>query len=397
MPRAVHDPTVADRRALRSVAVQFWMNGVVIASFIPRLPEIRDRLGIGVDQLGLLLTSGVVGGLAASALCGRAIDRFGTRGVMTAASAATIAVIPLLGLARTTLAFLAVLVALQFFDVLIDVPMNLQGAWLSARRETPVINRLHGMWSVGNVTGGVVAVLAASRISLELHLVLVSLGLLGALLYIVPGLPRVDDAATSTPADDGAGVAAPAPVLGRDRTRLLATFAVLGALAIVTEIGPADWAAIRLVDDVGLDPSTAAIGFVAFTVGMVIGRFGGDSVSARVGRLRMFRWAIVVSAVGLLIAGLASQSAVAITGFLIAGLGTAVIFPGLYDLAARAPGRPGDVLGAMTAGIRVGVLVVPVTVGRLASGPLGVGQAMLIVGLPAAAGLWALSWIGERP
>ena len=34
-----------DRRALQSVSVQFFANGVVYASFIPELPEIRDRVG----------------------------------------------------------------------------------------------------------------------------------------------------------------------------------------------------------------------------------------------------------------------------------------------------------------------------------------------------------------
>ena len=43
-----------DRRALRSVGLQFLINGVVFASFIPRFPEIRDRLDISLDTLGLL-------------------------------------------------------------------------------------------------------------------------------------------------------------------------------------------------------------------------------------------------------------------------------------------------------------------------------------------------------
>ena len=40
------------------------------------------------------------------------------------------------------------------FDVLVDVSMNMQASWLSARRHTPVMNRLHGLWSLGTVVGG---------------------------------------------------------------------------------------------------------------------------------------------------------------------------------------------------------------------------------------------------
>ena len=34
------------QRALRAVALQFLINGMVVASYVPRLPEIRDALGI---------------------------------------------------------------------------------------------------------------------------------------------------------------------------------------------------------------------------------------------------------------------------------------------------------------------------------------------------------------
>lgn len=399
MQRSSRKAAAAENRALVSIGVQFWMNGVVIASFVPRLPEIRTRLEIDVDQLGLLLTFGVVGGFAASAMCGALIDRFGTKAVMTAASLGVIVTLPLLGLASSPFGFLAALAALQFFDVLIDVPMNLQGSWLSARRKVPVINRLHGLWSVGTVTGGIGATFAASRVSLDVHLLAVSVMLLAALAFIVPRLPT-DDATADDPTVERS------PESGNEGVRpdgvspakwlLLGTFGALGALAIVSELVPGDWGAIRLVDDLAVDPGAAGLAFVGFTIGMVVGRFGGDSASSKLGRGRLSRLAVVVGTSGISIAALATSSPVAIGGFFIAGLGTAVIFPGLYDAAARAPGRPGDVLGAMTAGIRIGLLVVPVTVGMLASGSLSVGQAMLVVAVPAATAFWLLSWSVER-
>ena len=395
----VNRPPVDERRALASVGVQFWMNGVIIASFIPRLPEIRTRLGIEVDQLGLLLTFGVVGGLAASAVCGSLIDRFGTKTIMTVASLGVVGTIPLLGFATSVVSFVMVLIALQFLDVLIDVPMNLQGSWLSARRRVPVMNRLHGLWSVGNVSGGLLATVAASRVDLEVHLLAVGGLLLLAMTYVVPGLLRDDQryrppgsADRVSPSADGQE---PQPTTRNLMT--IAMFAALGALAIVAEIVPSDWAAIRLVDDLQVAPGLAGLGFVAFTVGMVVGRLGGDAAAARIGERRLSRSAIAVSTAGLAVASLAPSAPVAVAGFFVAGLGTAVIFPVLYDRAARSSGRPGQVLGAMTAGIRVGLLAIPVSVGTLASGPLTVGQAMVVVGLPAAGLLWCLSWIAERP
>ncbi len=73
----------------------------------------------------------------------------------------------------------------------------------------------------------------------------------------------------------------------------------------------------------------------------------------------------------------------AIVGFLIGGLGTSVLFPQLYDRAARAPGPPGSGFAFMLVGQRGAGVVTPLIVGALAnSSTFGVGQAMAIVVLP---------------
>src|SRR6478752_500380 len=141
-----------DRRALQSVSVQFFANGVVYASFIPELPEIRDRVGISIGALGFVLTLAAISGLIGSLLTGRVIARFGTRRVLIVGTLLSIGSLPVVGFATTP--------GLLFFDVFIDVAMNVQGSELSARRHTPVMNRLHGLWSLGGVAGAVVTVLA---------------------------------------------------------------------------------------------------------------------------------------------------------------------------------------------------------------------------------------------
>jgi len=66
---------------------------------------------------------------------------------------------------------MVVLAVLAFLDVVIDIAMNMQGSVLSARRATPVMNRLHGMWSVGTVvSGSAAAAMAAQSVPLLWHL-----------------------------------------------------------------------------------------------------------------------------------------------------------------------------------------------------------------------------------
>jgi hypothetical protein len=306
---------------------------------------------------------------------------------MTGGSIGLVCSLPVIGFATTPAVFLGGLVALGFFDVLTDVAMNLQGSWLSARRPVPVMNRLHGLWSVGAVVGGVGATAAASAVSLQVHLVVVAAVLLATVIYVVPGLLVIDE----RPVDAPAGIV-PAGALGRRVT----LFVVLGFAVYTVEAVPVDWAAIRLSDDFGAGGRAAGLGFVAATAGMVIGRFGGDYATARLGRARLTRLATVVALSGTVIATLVPVAAVSIAGFGIAGLGAAVLFPRLYDDAAQAPGRPGALLGAMSAGMRISSFAVPVAVGSLAgTSALTVGGAMATVALPAAACILVLRDRGE--
>ncbi len=349
---------------------------MVFASFIPRLPEIRDRIDIDLATLGLLLTFGSLGGLAGSAICGPLIRRFGTKRALIGGAMGQIATLPLIGLASGPLALLLGLVSLHLFDVLADVSMNLQASWLSARQSTPVINRLHGLWSVGTVIGGLGASVAASRTSLQTHLVIVAIILAVTLAHIAPRLLRTDE----TPA----APATSEPSLRSSRMAGI-MIALVAMAAIALEMVPADWATLRLADDLGLGDGLAGLGFVAVTSGMVAGRFSGDRLTVALGSRNLIRLAALVSVTGLAVGGLSPHPAPSIVGFALAGLGASVLFPRLYDDAAQAPGRPGATLAALTAGIRIGAFLVPVTVGILAdTASLSVGAAMTIVAVPAA-------------
>src|SRR6056297_2307624 len=123
---------VRDRRALQSVATQFFVNGVVFASISPRLPEIRTRIDVSTGTLGLLLAAGAAAGLLGSASVGRLIEQFGSRRVLIGGALALVVSMPVIGYATTPLVFLIGMMILSIFDVFVDDCMNLQGSWLSA-------------------------------------------------------------------------------------------------------------------------------------------------------------------------------------------------------------------------------------------------------------------------
>ncbi|MEM9467583.1 MAG: MFS transporter [Actinomycetota bacterium] len=379
--------TATDRRALASVAVQFFVNGAAFASFVPRLPEIRERVDVGLDGLGVAMTLGVTVGLVGSLRAPALIERFGTRRTLLWGGALMVAALPIIGMATTPIVLVVGLAAMSAADGLIDVSMNLQGSWLSARRHTPVMNRLHGLWSLGTVIGGVAAARAADAgLSLPVHLSIAAALMIGALLYVGAGLLAVDEDHDDEP------TASPDGVAGRStpsRAPLLA-LALSGAFAITVELVSSDWAAFRLAEDLGTTAGFAGLGFVAFTTGMTIGRLGGDQAVARLGGDVVFRLAILLSGIGLSIAAFAPSRWWVLAGYVVAGIGISVFFPKLYDDAARSKGRRGAGLAWLRTGASLTALVIPTAVGVLAASSLSVGQAVAIVALPSLVGLLAI-------
>lgn len=380
-------PQPGDNRALLSVAVQFFINGLVVASFVPRLPEIRDRVDVSTGTLGLLLAIGSAAGLLGSLTVGRFIERFGTRRVLIGGALALVSSLALIGLATTPALLLTGLMGLSAMDVLVDSAMNTQASWISGRRSVPVMNRLHGLWSLGTVIGGLVAAqAAASGVSLRTHLLVASAVFFAVVVFVGRGLLTIDE----YPAPGDGHVAVPVGgqggAIGQARRRVpLLLLGVASGCSIAMEMTSSDWAAFRLSDDFGAAAGLAGLAYVAFTVGMTSGRFGGDWAIAHFGPRRVFNVAIAVTAVSLATASFAPDRWVVLMAYMFAGLGIATQFPKLYDDAAKFPGRPGAGLGALTGGSRIALLATPAIVGTLAGTSLSVGAATALVTLPAAA------------
>lgn len=377
-----------DRRALAAVAVQFFANGTMTASFMARAPQIRDGIGVAVEAYGLLLTLAATIGILASLLAGRIIQRSSTRRLLYAGAFAMVVSLPIIGVANTPAVWLVGMFTYVFFDTLVDISMNLQGSWLSARRHAPVMNRLHGLWSIGTLAGGLGAV-TANRLAMSpfAHLSIVAVVMTFVLTVAGPHLLPKDEEAYGGSATNAA-VSAVQATLERRTSRVPIVLLVLaGMFAIVMEATGSDWATFRLADDFNASAALASGAFVAFTVGMTGMRFGGDFVQFSLGRMRLHRLSVGIAAAGFGVASLVDSAKLSIAGFMLVGVGVATFMPKLYDDAARLPGRPGAGLGSMTAGMRVASLVTPAAVGALAGTSLPVGAAIAIVALPAAIGL----------
>src|SRR3712207_6333004 len=66
-----------------AVATIFFVNGTLIANWLARIPDVKDRLGLSTSVLGFALLFAAIGALIAQPTAGWFIGRLGSRVVTT--------------------------------------------------------------------------------------------------------------------------------------------------------------------------------------------------------------------------------------------------------------------------------------------------------------------------
>jgi MFS family permease len=78
-----------------AVSILFFVNGAVLASWLPHIPAVKARLTSGDGQLGLVLLAMAGGAVLALPTAGWLIGRLGSRVVSSAAAVALCVAMPL--------------------------------------------------------------------------------------------------------------------------------------------------------------------------------------------------------------------------------------------------------------------------------------------------------------
>ncbi|HEX2479417.1 MAG TPA: MFS transporter [Geminicoccaceae bacterium] len=357
-------------RARAGIAAVFFLNGFGYGSWVPRIAEIQDRLEISEGQLGLALFMAALGALIAMPLAGAAAHRYGSRAATAVALAGFGLSLPGLALAPSLLGLGLALFVAGAAGGALDVSMNAQGVAVEKGYRAPIMSSLHGMFSLGGMTGaGVTGLLAALEVAIVPHFAGICALILavGAIAYR-PLLPAAAEAAAAGP-----GFARPSLAL------LLPGIVALAAL--LSEGAVADWSAVYLSANLDAGTTMAAAAFAAFSLMMAAGRLSGDRLVARLGGDRVVRAGGALAACGLGLTLAIGHPVVAVIGFGLVGAGISCVFPVVLSSAARATDLPPSaaIAAVCTVGY-FGFLLGPPMIGGLAE----------LIGLPAALGLVVL-------
>lgn len=347
------------KAARRAVATLFFVNGVLFATWVSRIPAVQSERALGHGALGLALLAIALGAVIAMPLAGLLTARFGSDKVSKITALMYCAALPGPALAPNRTLFV---LALFFFGAShggLDVAMNAQAVSVEKRYRQPIMSSFHALFSTGGLVGAVGGgLLAALGLTPLAHLSLVAVLSGAGMLLVFPHL-----------LDAGERESAASTAERRTRTSCWPTrgLVALGALGLCVMMGEgamADWTAVYLRNDLRTTESLAAAGYAAFSIAMAGGRFLGDRLSTRFGPVYLVRISGAVAAAGLSVALVFEQTAAALVGFACVGAGFATVVPMVFSAAGRTVGfASGVALASVTTMGYLGFLAGPPFIG----------------------------------
>jgi MFS family permease len=315
----------------------FFLFAFALGALLARLPDVQEHLALDKAQLGLMLIGMAIGSLVSLSLGSQWIDRMGAR--LTAfltviGTAFCYALIP--WLPSAWLVFAALFVA-GILAGLLEINLNLEADRIEAQLNKRVMNRAHGMWSLGFfVTALLASGIRQAGVPVVVHTGVAFAIVVVASLILLPGMTNAPPRPDAKPHEEGEHRIA-LPSLG------LLPLCIIGIAAFLIEGTGVDWSVIYMRDAFAVVPLIGGLSLTAFTGLMTLGRLFADPVVERFGPRAVAMTLLTIAALGSLLIGLAPHPYVAIAGFGMIGLGCSCVYPLAVSAAAQRTDRPSAV------------------------------------------------------
>lgn len=345
-------------RARVAISIIFLLNGLTLSALVSRVPAIVEELGMNTGSVGTVMMGMAVGAFISFPISGKLIDSIGSARATSLFGVIFFSALPVLAMASNAYLLLAALVLFGFGNGGLDLSMNAQGIEIEARSGRSIINSLHGFFSLGGLLGAMIgAFMAWQHIEPLGHFALVAV-INVALLLVLRGSLVPD--LTSNKSDE------PTPFFSLPHRSLW----VLGIIALCTAVGEgamSSWSALYLNRHLGTTEDVAALGYAAFSLAMLTGRFSGDRFVTAWDPAKLIRRSGSLAAIGLGIASVLDEPWSMLIGFVFVGLGLAVVYPLVFSAAGNHPTLPRGqaVAGTATVGY-TGFLAGPPILGWVA-------------------------------
>jgi hypothetical protein len=372
---------IKTRAAWWGTVVLFLVHGLVVATWISRIPAVQSALRLNNFVLGLTLLGSALGAVCSIPVTGVLVGRYGSKRVSVLTSLAFCFCLVLPALAVNAITLAVGLFLYGVFAAAMDVSMNAQAVEVEEQTGRPTMSRFHGMFSLGAMLGAAIGGAVAAHGFGTLWHFSVSAGLNALAVLAVTGwLLDTHDA--------HANLDHRLPF--RKMPRVLVALSGIGFCILLSEGAMADWTALYLRQVLKAGQGTAAAGYAVFSATMAAMRFLGDMVTARIGPMRAVRNGSLLAAIGLGWALSVREASWAMPGLGLAGCGFSIIIPLVFGSAGRVKGISAGVGIATVSGIGYfGFIAGPPSIGFLSQMMTLRGALLVVVGCCLASAWWA--------
>jgi MFS family permease len=319
---------------VRIYAVMFLF-ALTLGGLLSRMPDLQSKFGVTEGELGLVLIGMAVGSLISLTVSAPLIGRLGARTTAFVTIFGTAAMYALVPWMPNAQAVFGVLFIAGFLAGALEINVNVEADKLEAQMGRRIMNRVHGMWSLGFfVTALLGAAVRQFGIGMELHT--------GALLVFVVVCGLVIFRGMTTAPERPGTHQGDHPVFAVPTLGLL-PLCMIGIAAFLAEGAGVDWSTIYMRDVFEVSPFVGGLGLTLFTLFMAVTRLFIDPVVDRYGPRRVATVLILIAVVGVSLVAFAPLPAIALIGFALIGGGCSAVYPLAVSAAAQRTDRPSAV------------------------------------------------------
>jgi MFS family permease len=325
----------------------FFLFGFGIMSWAPRFPDIKAQLGITNGQFGSILSIGNIGGFISLLLVGHAVHKYGTYKVLMASTILLYLSFSLIVVVKSTLIFAFLIFTVGFAVSAFHIAVNSQAFDSQNRMTKPIIVKLHGVWTAGAVSTGLLSGILINYLSAQAQLISIFLIIFLLKIFFISQLrPRL-----LMPNAEDNHFSIKEMFTGMRFDGLIAG-GMIGAMYLEIAIG--DWSNIFSREYLGIKGGLITIPYVLFMTAMIVGRLGISRILRRMPINKAANYGSVIGGAvfmaGVLIS-IAFRDTHPYTAFIIfslcsfvGGLGTSFVVPSFFNAATARSALPSSVV-----------------------------------------------------
>ncbi|MDR3259699.1 MAG: MFS transporter [Fusobacteriaceae bacterium] len=314
-----------------SVATFYFMYGLIFATWVSRISDIKIALNINDIVLGGILAFIPAGQMVAMAISGLLVSKFGSKKILIIGGLSYGTILALIGLISS---LWRLSLGLFFFGMaanMLNIAVNTQGVGVERIFKKSILGTFNGFWSLGGLLGGIISAFIVSVNPKYLfHFVIIclfSIVIVTTMSWSV--LPRDEYNSNKVPNSKEKK-----KIFSRPDKYIL----ILGLIAfcsMASESAVYDWGTIYFKEVINPPQNLLRLGYIATMLSMTGGRFYSDKFIMRFGAETILKTCGILITCGILSATIFPNLVAATFGFFLVGLGVSAVVPISFSLAGK--------------------------------------------------------------